>query len=253
MSATVGVLGRPHLSQRQSTTVEVGHRAGRSPETIARHPGVHVVRFDWAGGNRMRSVSFLQRFLAVAIFVLVTASTALSQSDRGTIAGTVLDSSGGAVAGAQVTATGEQTGTVYTATSGPTGGFRIAEIRIGVYRVTVAAAGFKAEDKTGVVVQVNSTASLEYSLQPGDVKETLTVIADAPTLQAESSEIGTVVSTRQIEELPLSLNATGQSFLRSVQAFVFLTPGTAGPGTNSDSASSGIFESKISGGQNFST
>jgi len=201
----------------------------------------------------MRSVSFLQRFFTVAFFVLVTASRALSQSDRGTIAGTVLDSSGGAVAGAQVTATGEQTGTVYTATSGPTGGFRIAEIRIGVYRVTVAAAGFKAEDKTGVVVQVNSTASLEYSLQPGDVKETLTVIADAPTLQAESSEIGTVVSTRQIEELPLSLNATGQSFLRSVQAFVFLTPGTAGPGTNSDSASSGIFESKISGGQNFST
>jgi len=51
----------------------------------------------------------------------------------------------------------------------------------------------------------------------------------------------------------LALNANGQSFLRSVQSFVFLTPGTAGPGTNSDSSSSGIFESKIAGGQNFST
>jgi len=45
----------------------------------------------------MRFVTFLQRFVAVAIFVLVTAATTLSQSDRGSIAGTVLDSSGGVV------------------------------------------------------------------------------------------------------------------------------------------------------------
>src|SRR6267154_5160080 len=201
----------------------------------------------------MRSVSFPQRFLAVAIFVLVTASTALSQSDRGSIAGTVLDSSGAAVGNAIVTVSSTETGASYSATSGPTGGFRVQDVRVGTYDVSVSSPGFKIEKKTGVVVQVNSTASLEFSLQAGDVKETLTVVANAPAIQTETSEIGTVVSTRQIEELPLSLNATGQSFLRSVQAFVFLTPGTAGPGTNSDSASSGIFESKISGGQNFST
>jgi hypothetical protein len=89
---------------------------------------------------------------------------------------------------------------------------------------------------------------------PGDVKETLTVVADAPRIQTETSEIGTVVSAQQIQDLPLSLNSSGQSFLRSPETFVFLAPGTQGPGTNQNgSNSSGIFQSKLSGGQNFST
>src|SRR5258708_18906152 len=201
----------------------------------------------------MRSVSFLQRFVAVAFFVFITAGTTLAQSDRGTIAGTVLDSSGAVVTNATVTVTSTETGANYGATTGPTGGFRIPDVRIGTYDVSASAPGFKIEKKTGVVVQVNSTASLEFSLQAGDVKETLTVLADAPAIQTETSEIGTVVGTRQIEELPLALNGTGQSHLRSVESFVFLTPGTVGPGTFSDSASSGIFESKISGGQNLGT
>src|SRR3989454_6014867 len=201
----------------------------------------------------MRSVSFLQRFVAVAFFLLVAAGAALSQSDRGAIAGTVLDSSGGIVANASVTATDSATGATYSATTGPTGGYRLYDLRVGVYGVSVSSPGFKTVDKTGVVVQINSTSSLDFSLQPGDVKETLTVIADAPALQTESSEIGTVVDKRQIQDLPLSLSVSGQSFLRSVESFVFLTPGTAGPGTNSDNPSSGVFESKLSGGQNFST
>src|SRR5882762_11210367 len=211
-----------------------------------------VVRFDWAGGNRMRSVSFLQRFFTVAFFVLVTASTALSQSDRGTIAVTVLDSSGGVVANANVTATDTATSATYSATTGPTGGYRLYDLRVSVYRVSVAAPSFKTEEKTGVVVQVNSTASLDFSLQLGDVKETLTVVADAPGIQTESSDIGTVVTAKQIEELPLALSATGQSHLRSPESFVFLAPGTTGPGTTSGGAA-GIFESKLSGGQAFST
>ena len=201
----------------------------------------------------MRFNSLFIRGFVFAMLCLAVTCVSHAQSDRGTIAGTVLDSSGGAVEGAQITATGQETGNVYTATTGPTGGFRIGDVRIGVYRVTVASPSFKTAEKTEVVVQVNSVSSLEYTLQPGDVKETLTVVADAPSLQTENSEIGTVVSARQIQDLPLALNANGQSFLRSVQSFVFLTPGTAGPGTNSDSSSSGIFESKIAGGQNFST
>src|SRR5258708_1784674 len=200
----------------------------------------------------MRSVSFPQGFFAIAIFVLATASTSLAQSDRGTIAGTVEDSSGGAVANANVTATDTATGATYTATTGPTGGYRLYDLRVRVYGVSVSAPGFKTVDKTGAVVQVNSTASLDFSLRPGDVKETLTVVADAPGIQTESSDIGTVVDKRQIEELPLSLSASGQSHLRSPESFVFLAPGTTGPGTTSG-GSSGIFESKLSGGQAFST
>jgi len=201
----------------------------------------------------MRYVSGLQRFIAVAFLVFFSAATALAQSDRGSIAGTVLDSSGAAVSNATVTVTSTETGSNYGAITGPTGGFRVQDVRIGTYDVSVSAPGFKIEKKTGVVVQVNSTASLEFSLQPGDVKETLTVLADAPAVQTETSEIGTVVSSKQIEDLPLALAASGQSHLRSAEAFVFLTPNTVGPGTASDNASSGVFESKLAGGQNLGT
>src|SRR5438874_6691415 len=201
----------------------------------------------------LRKYLALARYLAAALFVLAAATPGFSQSDRGTIAGTVLDSSGGAVTGASVTATDTSTNTVYTATTGPTGGYRLFDLRVSTYNVSVSATGFKKVEKTGVVVQVNTTSSLDFALQPGDVTETLTVLADAPGLQTESSDIGTIVDKRQIEDLPLALSSSGQSHLRSAESFVFLTPGTAGPGTNSDKPSSGIFESKLSGGQNFST
>jgi hypothetical protein len=197
----------------------------------------------------MRFISFPQRFLAVAIFVLVSAGIAFCQSDRGAISGTILDSSGATVQGASITATGADTGAVYKTTSTDTGAYRISDMQLGAYNLTVTAAAFKTSEQKGVVVQINSTSSFDITLQAGDVKETLTVVADAPTLQTETSDIGTVVTTRQIMDLPLAVDSTGQSHLRSPETFVFLTPGTAGPGTNDDSH--GIFQAKLAGGQNF--
>ncbi len=195
----------------------------------------------------------MQRFslLTIAMLVSLMLGTAMGQSDRGTIAGSVLDASGAVVPGASVTVKGADTGTVYKTVSSSDGVYRISDIAIGRYNITVEAAGFKRSQQTGVLVQINTTAALNISLQPGDVKEEVTVLADAPTLQTESSDVGTVVDKKQIEELPIALSATGQSFLRSPETFVFLTPGTTGPGTGGDHA--GIFESKLSGGQNFGT
>src|SRR5260370_505560 len=110
------------------------------------------------------------------------------------------------------------------------------------YNLTVTAAGFRASEQKGLVVQINTTSSLDITLQAGAVTETLTVLADVPTLQTETSDIGTVVSERQIMELPLAVNATGQSHLRSPETFVFLTPGTAGPATAV--SGSGLFQSQ---------
>jgi hypothetical protein len=190
-------------------------------------------------------------WLMTGILCLLTVGTAVAQSDRGTIAGSILDSTGAAVSGAAVTITGADTGNTYKTVSSAEGVYRVADIEIGRYNITVAAAGFKTSQQKGVLVQVSTVAALNITLQPGDVKEEVTVQADAPTLQTESSDIGTVVGAKQIEDLPLALNSTGQSFVRSPETFVFLTPGTVGPGTNSDHASAGIYESKLTGGQNF--
>ena len=192
------------------------------------------------------------RFLAAAVLLIFAGFSLHAQTNNGAVAGSILDSSGGAVPGAQITATGVETHSVYNTVSSSTGAYRLSDLVLGTYNISVTAPGFKVSELTGVVVQINTTASLDITLQPGNVKETLTVLADAPRIQTETSEMGTVVGTKEILELPLSLNASGQSFLRSPETFVFLTPGTQGPGTNGG-GSSGIFTSKLSGGQNFST
>lgn len=191
--------------------------------------------------------------LGIVILCLLMLGSAAAQSDRGAIAGSVLDTSGAAVGGAAVTVKGADTGSVYKTVSTPEGNYRVSDIAVGRYDVTAEAAGFKMSLQKGVLVEINTVAALKITLQPGDVKEEVTVLADAPTLQTESSDVGTVVDKRQIEELPLSLSSSSQSFLRSPETFVFLTPGTAGPGTSGSGGTNGIFTSKLSGGQNFGT
>jgi hypothetical protein len=198
----------------------------------------------------MRFQRSVQNVLIVGIFVALCATLGVAQSDRGSLAGTISDSTGAVVPNAAVTVTGADTGTVYNAVSTSSGDYRIQDMVLGAYNIKVAAPGFKTAERTGVVIQVNTVTSLDVTVSVGDTTETVTVVADAPSLQTESSEIGTVVGSKQIQDLPLALAATGQSHLRSAESFVFLAPGTAGPGTDD---SNGVFQSKLSGGQNFST
>src|SRR5260370_3890404 len=163
--------------------------------------------------------------------------------------GEMCESVGGVAGGGRVSATGGNTGAVYKKLCTGTAAYLIPDMKAGVYNIAIAATGFKTSEQNGLVVQINTTSSLDVTLRPGALTETLTVLADVPTLQTETSDIGTVVSERQIMELPLAVNATGQSHLRSPETFVFLTPGTAGPGT-ADSGS-GLFQAKLAGGQNF--
>src|SRR5215470_4707664 len=118
------------------------------------------------------------RFLAVAVlfvFAIFAGFPLHAQTNNGAIAGSVLDSSGGAIAGAEVVATGVETHSVYNTVSSSTGAYRLSDLVLGAYNVTVTAKGFKVAQLTGVVVQINTTASLDVTMQPGDVKETLTV------------------------------------------------------------------------------
>ena len=182
--------------------------------------------------------------------VLILTSMASAQLNQGSIAGSVLDPSGAVVPGAKLTAKGVQTGSVYQTVSSSAGFYRFPNLNIGVYDIVVSSTGFKTVTLTGILVQVATTSALDVKLTAGAVNESVIVNADAPTVQSESSDIGTVVGTKQILDLPLALGSTVQS-MRSPEAFVYLTPGAVGPG--SDSGNGGTFESKISGGQNYGT
>ncbi len=194
--------------------------------------------------------ALLLRFRRVSIAIvalLFLANFAKAQTNQGQIAGNVVDTTGASIPNAQVTAKNEGTGSTYNATSTSAGSYRFPSIELGRYTVTVTSAGFRPQVSTGVEVRVGTVSSLDVTLSAGGGNETVIVAADAPSVETESSDVGGTVTTRQIVELPLALGGVGA--LRSPESFVFLIPGTAGPGTGN--SNNGIFLSKIGGGQNF--
>ncbi len=187
------------------------------------------------------------RCLAGVLLLLFAVACAQAQTNQGQIAGNVLDPTGAAVAGATITAVGEANGASLTTKSTSSGNYRFPSIQLGRYTVTTTADGFKSVVSTGVEVQVGTTTSLDVNLSTGGTTETVTVAANSTTVETESSDVGGTVNTRQIVDLPLALGGVGA--LRSPESFVFLIPGTAGPGTGN--SNNGIFISQIGGGQNF--
>ena len=188
--------------------------------------------------------------LLLVFMLILTSVGAWAQLSQGSISGNVFDPSGAVVPNAKIIARGQATGTTYMTASSDAGTYRIPNVVVGTYDITATAQGFKTASLKGVVVQVGTTSTLDISFQTGATSEVIEVVADTPKVQSESAEIGTVVTTKQVLDLPLPLGSVVQA-MRSPEAFVFLTPGATGPGTASGNG--GTFESKITGGQNYAT
>ncbi len=197
--------------------------------------------------NKVLKQGWTSALAGALLFVLSLAGVATAQTNQGQIAGNVTDSTGAVIPNAKITAKSESTGSTYNAVSTSSGAYRFPSIELGSWTVAATAPGFQQQVNTGVVVRVGTVTSLNITLGVGRSNETVTVAANAPTIETQSSDVGGTVNTRQIVELPLALGGVGA--LRSPEAFVFLIPGTAGPGTGNNN--NGIFINKVGGGQNF--
>ena len=169
-----------------------------------------------------------------------------AQSVHGSIAGVVTDSTGALVPGAKVSLLNNATGAAYSGTTTSVGVYRFEDVALGEYTVTVSAAGFKTAVTKSVLVQIGTVAAIDVVLQTGAVAEQVTVTSEGTRLETETSDIGGVVSEKQITELPLALGGVGA--MRANEGFVFLQPATTGPGV---ADSNGVFLSKVAGGQNY--
>ena len=159
----------------------------------------------------MRKISFIGK---VILGLIITSAIAWSQGTTAQINGTVRDSSGSSVPGADLKATQTATGVVRTATSGPDGSYVLANLPIGPYQIEVSKAGFSKYLQTGVVLQVDSNPTVDVALQLGATSEQITVSADAAMVETHSTGVGTVVDNQRVIELPLNgRNATDLVFL----------------------------------------
>ena len=156
------------------------------------------------------------------------AAFGLAQGDRGSIRGTVTDPSGANVPDTVVTVRNVNTGLTQTSRTGPDGIYNVPYLPVGTYTVTAEKTGFRKAEAAGVVVNVNSDISLDMRLAVGTVDQTIEVSAAALMLETSGSNLGKVLPTKAINDLPLFI--TGG--LRSNMSFIILTPGVIGSAGN---------------------
>ena len=172
---------------------------------------------------------------------------AFSQSVRGSLSGSVLDQSGAAIPGAKIVARDPNTGISRETISSSEGTYRFPELNLGSYDISASAPGFSTQVQHGVQITIGNVSALNITLATGSTESTINVDASAPSVDTQSSDVGGTVQSRQILQLPLALGGVGA--LRSPESFMFLLPGTTGPGTAN--SNNGIYTLKIAGGQSF--
>src|SRR6266851_3035972 len=151
--------------------------------------------------NRTFGASLLALVLA---FVVSSSVNVQAQVAGGAISGTVSDTSGRVIAGAQVSITKVDTGVSRTTSTNEDGTYSAPNLLPGNYELTLSAAGFKTEVRHGVAVTVGSAAVLDLTLQVGRTIETIQVTGEAPAVQLSTSDISAVVNATTVRELPLN-------------------------------------------------
>src|SRR6185295_6175840 len=143
----------------------------------------------------------LMLLLSVGLFVAVHGQS----STAGNISGTVRDPQGARVANVEVTITDEKTGkSSRTVTTDNDGFYTTPSIPAGTYTITASPTGFKKIVTTGVELHVSENKTVNLDLQVGQVSETVTVTSDQAPVELRSGEVSSLISEKQVTELPLN-------------------------------------------------
>ncbi len=165
---------------------------------------------------------------SLIVALLASSPSAFAQSTAATISGTVLDEQKSVLPGATVTIRNVETGQVRTATSDATGNYKLVGLPPGRYELVVELAGFTRSMQSDVILRIAQEITLHATLKLAGLQEAVTVTAETPIVETTKSSLGTTISTRTIEELPIA----GRNFSTLAQ----LTPGitsTGGTGISS--------------------
>jgi hypothetical protein len=180
----------------------------------------------------MRSLSIA---LICVLFSLIFACSSSAQTFRGSIQGTITDSSGAAIPGAQVKVSSPSTGLTRTVSTNDLGGYVASELPLGTYNITVEKEGFGSVKLTGIPVSVGSPTRADAKLSAGAVQEEVQVTAEVPLVETTSNTTGGSIEAAQVAELPVN----GRDYTKLLE----LVPGaTSDPVGSTESAGSyGLF------------
>ncbi|MGB8064482.1 MAG: TonB-dependent receptor [Candidatus Sulfotelmatobacter sp.] len=146
----------------------------------------------------------MRKTIGVVVFLISVAVVGFAQVDTGSLVGTVKDASGALLPNVTVTATNTDTGIATPTKTEQNGEYVITPLHIGRYSVLVEASGFQREIRKDIVLDVQQSIRLDFTLKVGSVSETMEVSGAPPLLETESASLGNVVTAETVEELPLN-------------------------------------------------
>ena len=168
----------------------------------------------------------------LAISSAMNPNYAKAQTSYGSVVGTVKDSAGALIAGAQVQLTNTGTNAEQKAVTSTAGTYTFINLNPGTYSVTVSHSGFKASTADQVDVQIGGTTRADLALEVGEVTESVTVTGATSGIQTDSASLGGVIEGRQVLEAPLNG--------RNVNNLLDFVPGVVpGGGTSGSTVANG--------------
>jgi hypothetical protein len=144
------------------------------------------------------------QLLGGALAILLLCTPAFSQGNTGRILGTVMDQSGGVVAGATVSVIDTERGVTRTLTSDDAGEYNAPNLTPGNYMVRVEAKGFKKLERQSIVLEVGKEVRIDLTVQPGAQEQTVTVTEAVPLVETTNATLGGTLETKEIADLPLN-------------------------------------------------
>jgi len=172
----------------------------------------------------------MKRSVQLLLLCALGALMAFAQT-AGTIQGTVSDDTGAVIPGATVTVLGTETGTESTISTNEVGFYSAPALNPGLYSVTCSSEGFSTQEYPEVRLEVQQTLRIDCSMSVGSVTETVEVNAAAILIQSEKTEVGQVIDSKRILEMPLN----GRNYLELAKFSVGVLPSRSiGKGTRQD-------------------
>ena len=144
------------------------------------------------------------RIATSLILALIGAATTFGQSTTGQLTGAVTDASGAAVPGAKIRVVNADTGVARQVESNELGYYTAALLPPGSYNIHIEKEGFRTVSRSGVTLNVDQVARLDFRLEVGSLAETVEVTATSPLLEASTSSLGQVIDSKQFTDLPLN-------------------------------------------------
>ena len=141
---------------------------------------------------------------ALLFAMTVLTHSAWSQEVTATVVGTVTDQSGAVVPGATVKVTALDRGVIYSGTTNDEGLYRIPQLPVGQYNLTVQKTGFSTIVHEPFVLSMNQVARIDVSLKVGQLSQTVDVTTAAPVLETDSTQVDTVMNAATNDSLPLA-------------------------------------------------